>query len=199
MLGVAVASVLLRVGDLLQDETHDRWKSPELLRWVNDAATAIITRRPTANAKTISHSLTQGVKQSLPDGALALIDIPFNETAEVLVRATTAQLLRDADPNWRRGVPTDRVTHYLYDPAAPRDFWVYPPAAAGVFVELIYGAVPTTEAKENGYLQVPVEYLEAVVNYVCYRAHSKDIESAQGAVATAYYNAFTAALQEKTA
>ena len=71
-------------------------------------------------------------------------------------------------------------------------------AAAAERIESV-GALPdpVLEDNESGEFAIGLEYLEAVVNYVCYRARSKDAEDGQSGDAVAFYGAFEASLGAK--
>lgn len=192
-----------RVSDLLIDQDRERWTAEERIRWANEAMGAIMTRRPAAFARRIVHTLVAGSYQSLPDDSSLLFDVPRNIAADGVtsgrpIRRTDRQLLDDSDPNWPIGKPKAEVRQYVYDDRVPKAFYVFPPAIAGTKVELLDAALPADITSLAGTLGIGAEYLEAVVNYVCYRCNSKDSEYSNAAVATAFYQAFEASLGIKS-
>jgi hypothetical protein len=202
---IAVSKVLSRTDDLLLDEDRVRWLLAERLRWVNDSMGAILNRRPAAFSITEVHSLVAGTKQTIPDGGSVLLDVVRNiasngTTAGRVIRRTDRQLLDDADPDWHTKTAKAAIKNYTFDDRVPKVFYCYPPAIAGTKVEVMHAKLPTpvSEEGETGDIEIDGEYLEAVVNYVCYRCNLKDSEYASPAAAMAYYQAFEAALGVKS-
>lgn len=199
-----VADVLKRTDDLLTDADRVRWPVAERIRWMNEAMGAIMTRRPQAFAKVAVVPLAGGTLQEIPDDGSQLLDVVRNmgsgATPGRAIRRTDRQLLDDSAPDWHTAKPKAQIKHYTFDDRTPTHFYCYPPAVAGTHVELSYSRLPTplAETAENGTLDVGAEYLEAVVNYVCYRCNTKDSEYAAPVVATAFYQAFEASLGIKT-
>ena len=76
----------------------------------------------------------------------------------------------------------------------PKNFFVTPPAIAGTKVQAAYAAIPPEVTATTDTLDIALEYIDAVVNYACFRAKSKDSEYANAAEATAFYGAFNDAL-----
>ena len=192
-----------RVSDLLIDPNRERWSADERIRWANEAMGAIMTRRPAAFARRIVHTLVAGVYQDLPADSSVLLDVVRNMKADGItsgrpIRRTDRQLLDDSDPDWMTMRPKAEVRQYVYDDRVPKSFFVYPPVVAGTKVELQDAALPADITSMAGTLGIGAEYLEAVVNYVCYRCNSKDSEFANGAIAAAFYQAFEASLGMKT-
>lgn len=202
---VTVQVMLLSTDDLLLDKGRARWTVAERIRWGNEALGAILTRRPEALARRTVHALVAGTYQTIPEDGAVFLDITRNMAADGMtpgspVRRTDRQLLDDSDPNWHKAKAKAEIKHYTFDDRVPKVFYCYPPAIAGAKVELLDAALPepVAEDDENGDFQIGAEYLEAMINYVCYRCNSKDSEFANAQVATAFYQAFEAALGIKT-
>ncbi|HJV52786.1 MAG TPA: DUF6682 family protein [Noviherbaspirillum sp.] len=196
---IAVADVLARTDDLLMDADRVRWTAEERIRWINEAAGAILIRRPAARAMTVALPLSAGTLQAIPDNGVQFLDLVCNlaadgVTAGRVIRRTDRQLLDDADPDWHAAKPVATVKQYTFDDRMPKTFYVYPPAIAGTKVRLVHAELPPSVSASTDSFDLQPEYLGAVVNYVCYRANSKDSEFANGAVATAFYQAFEAEL-----
>lgn len=182
---------------VLVDETAEHWPETELLAWVNDGVVAIANARPDATNVTAAFTCASGTQQSLPAGASALLDVPRNVGGRA-VRQTKAALLDAQRPNWHQD--TAGVTrNYCYDPRTPRIFYVYPPAETGAQLEIKYKAAPAAVGA-GANLPVGDEYVPALIDYVLYRAFSKEAEvSANPARAALHKQAFDAALGVKTA
>jgi hypothetical protein len=61
----------------------------------------------------------------------------------------------------------------MFDPAAPKTFWVFPPAVAGQTVEVLYGAIPPDVAL-NQVIVIDDIYEQPLIDYILFRAYSKD-------------------------
>lgn len=204
-MALPVADVLKRTDDLLTDEDRVRWTVAERIRWANEAMGAILTRRPAAFASRVVLQLAEGTFQQLAASDSQLLDVVRNmgangTTPGKVIRRTDRQLLDDSDPDWQTAKSAAQIKHFTFDDRAPTIFYCYPPAKAGIQVEALVSRLPApvAETDEAASLDIGSEYLEAVVNYVCYRCNSKDSEFAAPAVATAFYQAFEAALGIKS-
>lgn len=199
---IAVQDIVDRVTDLLLDKDRGddeaRWTNAELFRWINDCRMAIITRRPQAGAVIETVSLVAGSLQTVPDGAVTFIDAIRNIGASNqpgrVIRRTDRQNLDDDDLYWHKGAQKGEISQFSFDDRIPRRFYVYPPAAADTKIEISYAKNPAEVTKLTDGLDFQPEYIDAVVNYVCYRAKSKDSQYANAGEASAFYGAFNDAL-----
>jgi hypothetical protein len=197
--GISVAGILARTDDILLDADRVRWPLDERLRWINEAAGAIIVRRPQARARTLVASLEGGSLQQLPDAGCQFLDMvrnvgPDGAIPGRAIRRTDRQLLDDTDPDWHAGTASSTVKHFTYDDRTPTCFYVYPPALAGTKVQIVISEMPPAVETGDDALDIQPQYLEPIVNYVCYRAKAKDSEYANAAEAGAFYAAFQDAL-----
>lgn len=198
-MGIAALDLIKRAAQIAQDESYVRWTEPEWLRWINDAAAAAIIIRPAARAVTNVLSLVQGTLQKLPGSAVQLLDVTRNMAADGvtpgrIVRRVDRQLLDDQNPDWHSTTPASKIKHYTFEERAPKQFYCYPPAIAGTKVEALYSELPPTVAQDSDTLDMGPEYLNALVNYMLYRALSKDSEYANGQIAAGFYQAFIDAI-----
>src|SRR3546814_40166 len=94
------------------------------------------------------------------------------------------------------------IQHYMYDPLDPKHYFVYPKApVSGWYVQLVYSSAPT-DAEDDDAKTIGIDdiYANALVDYVLYRAYSKDAQYAQNAsLAAAHYGVFANSLGVKTA
>lgn len=211
-MAVTVQSVIDRVQKTLQDTTGVRWPVvDELVLWVNDAQREIALLKPDASAKNTTITLAAGTKQEIPNDGNALLRVVRNMSAASnglgrrAVRIVQRDILDAQTPDWHNPTVTGDaahgtvVKHYIYDEQNPRNFYVYPgiSTANTVFAEIIYSANPTTVA-QNGNLDIPDIYANAVMNYVLYMAYMKDAEYAGNQQrAASHYQLFTASITGK--
>lgn len=195
---IRAGDVLSRAGFILNDEEFVRWTKVELFAWLNDTAAEIVLRRPAARAITSSVALVAGTYQSLPDGALLLIDIIRNVKADSSpgrpVRRIDRQLLDDQLPTWHEMRQADTVKHFTYDEATPTHFYVYPPAKAGTMVDIVRSEAPPAVADDDSMVALDIAYLSPLVAGVLYRAYAKDSEYANAGMSISWFQAFSEAL-----
>lgn len=203
---ISIASLLVRAGDLLQDVTNIRWTEDELLRWLNDGQRAIVLERPEATAVNTPVLLVAGTKQTLPALGLRLLDLPRNmgvggATPGRAIRLVQREVLDAQIPYWHSSTASVPVKHFMFDERNPRNYYVYPPVPVSppAYAEAIYSTAPT-DCTLNGNLNLDDIYGNVILDYVLYRAYSKDAEYAANAQrAVACYQVFAAALGIKDA
>lgn len=204
MATITVTQLLNRVSVILQDPTNVRWPQAELLDWVNDGQREIATYKPNAFVKNESKQLVTGTKQTLPADGVSLIDVVRNmgtngSTPGNAIRAVSREILDSQIPGWHASTAAATVKHFIYNPLDPKTFYVYPPQpnAAQNQVEMVYVASPT-DATLNSTITLDDIYLSALVNYVLFRAYSKDAEFAANVqLSQGYFAMFKGNLEGK--
>lgn len=205
-----VVDLISRAQTLLQDTTSVRWPAPELQNYVNDSYREIVNLRPDSNTEVGEFTCVEGARQVLTDtfaSALRVIEVIRNTaatSAKGAVRIVNRRMLDDQRRNWYAETPTVNIQHYMFDARLPKEFLVYPPAAAEARLEVIYASVPLahtlTEAQlvnaaTTEVIRIDDSYFNAMLDYVLYRAYSKDAEyTANAQRAVAHYQAFQSAL-----
>lgn len=211
---VQARDVLDRAQKQIQDETSIRWPLPELAMWLNDGAREIAIHKPSATARSVVLSLTTGTRQEIPAGDLQLLRVvrnlkpgstEGNRTGARAVRLVNRDVLDTQHPAWHDGgsVPfAAEVKHFVFDEADPRAFYVYPGNNGSGLVEALIAKAPVPIAETGTSLSsyavalpVPDVYANALLDYVLYRAYSKDASFAANAErAVQHYQAFAATL-----
>lgn len=197
-MAITAQSILQRVVTTLIDEGNVRWTVTELIRYLNDGQREIVTYRPDATATTASVALVAGARQTLPTTAYKLLDVIRNTSgAKSAVRKVDQKLLEAQLPDWQSGTGNVTVKHYMYDLRDIRVFYVYPPAAVGASLEMLFSAKPTDIGEQTsvqdvtGNISVLDLFANALQSYMLYRAFAKDAEYAgNAAMASAHYGAF---------
>lgn len=201
---ITAQSVVDKVQVILQDTTGVRWPDSELLDWLNDGQREIVLYKPNAFIKNLAVRMAAGTKQSLPADGVQLIDVVRNmgtngTTPGRAVRITMREVLDSQIPDWHSETPSSVVKHYVYSLLDPKNFYVYPPqpAAGQGHLEIVYGASPT-DTTLVGTITLDDIYQNVLVDYILYRAYSKDTEyAADQNRAAAHQNAYIAALTGK--
>lgn len=202
------AALLSRAAVILQDPTNIRWPQTELLDWLNDGQREIALFKPNVFVKNVNVQLAAGTKQSLPADGVSLVDVVRNmgtngSTPGAAIRVVTREILDAQVSGWHSSTANATVKHYVYTPLDPKTFYVYPPQPTGAGtqnnVEIIYVASPT-DATLVSTITIDDVYMTALLDYILFRAYTKDAEYANNAqLATAYYQQFQAILAGKAA
>ena len=211
-MAIAAQSLILRAVNLLQDTTSIRWPVNELVRWLNDGQREVIVYRPDAINTTGTMTLVAGTRQNLGSAGLTPVPAKLIEITRNLAASSTKQSVRLVPraildlqtPGWHALTGTVNILHYMFDPRDPKTFYVYPPATSAAQLEVMYSAHPTdiTEPADGalytavaGNITLPDIYAACLLDYVLYRAYSKDGEFGGNTQrAQMHYGAFTAAL-----
>ncbi len=202
---VTGTQILDKAETILQDTTNVRWPTAELLGWLNDGQREIVAFRPDAGNKIAQMSLVAGTKQSVPTDGYQLLDVVRNfdnagTTAGRAVRKVPQELLDAQVPDWHAATPTTTVLHFTYDPRIPRTFYVYPPSTGTTKLEILYSAAPANLAAAGDVISIDDIYANVLLDYVLYRAYSKDFELTGNQERAQYHYAkFEASLGRKAA
>lgn len=213
--------VMLRATTVLQDAGAVRWPATELLLWLNDAAREVALHKPNAVAETVEIQLSEGTWQTLPDEYISLIRVSRNlatsaqavggRTGGKAITPIVREILDAQMPGWQDPsvLPSSpQVNHIIQDMMDPRTFYVVPGNDGTGMIEAIVSKMPTEIDQPANPLDMdsytatvdlPDIYRNALVDYVLYRAFSKDMNLAgNGQRAAAHYQQFAQAIGLKT-
>lgn len=180
---ITAQSLIAQAQELLQDLTGTRWSATELVAHLNDGQRALVDLRPEEFAITAPLALVVGPKQTVPTACAKLLEIPRNTNGAV-IRPVERKQLDAIEPSWYTKPGAVTIQHTTVDAREPSRFYVYPPAALGASVDLVYAAYPTDiaaatgplAANVTGNLQCPDAYKNALLHWVLARAFMKDAE-----------------------
>ena len=200
-----VVDILDRAGIILQDNTNVRFPNEELLKFFNDAQKEVVLHRPDAKMVNTTFDCSTGSKQTLPSAALRLIEVVRNVGGRAVTQVQR-RILDETLPNWHEtAAGTNKIEHFVYDPADPKNFYVYPKAASGTHsLEIVFSSSPSEIAISNfssdtSVISVDDVYSNCFLDYVLYRSYQKDSEFAGNAQrAMMHYQSFATALGIKT-
>lgn len=215
MATIKVIEIISRVENVLQD-SGIRWPRTELQQWLNEAYLTIILARPDANAQTGTFSCVAGTRQRLNTvfpSALRVLDVIRNVAAtstKRVVRQIDRVILDDQKPTWHADTPVVNIQHFMFDPRLPKEFLVYPPATALAELEVAYTAPVASHALtetqldpanlDTTVINIDDLYAGAIVDWILYRAYSKDAEYGENQNrAMSALNAFNAQIGAKSA
>lgn len=210
MATVKVVDLLAKVQTLLQDTTGVRWPLLELQGWLNDGYRDTLTLRPDSNTLLGEFTCVAGPRQNITStfaDAERLISVLRNTAAtskKGAIALASRSSLDSALRNWYAETQSVDVELYMFDPRTPKEFLVYPPTTTAARLEVAYAQVPTPHTLTSVQLantataetiRIADGFANALLDYVLYRAYSKNTESTTNAAkAGAYFQSFQGAL-----
>ena len=180
-----LASVPLdQVAEVLQDESNVTWTDTQLIEWLNDANLTVALVRADASSEITTLKLAAGTtKQQLASGGLRLLAVIRNMGSDGLTPGDAIDLVergvKDAlDRGWHKADKSKVVDEYVFDDRAPVDFYVSPPTddTTDVYIELSQAIVPATVSASTDNLPLKDIYKPAILEWMLYRAFSRDSE-----------------------
>lgn len=186
MSSILASAIVDKAEIVLQDTTNVRWPQAELLGWLNDGQRAIVLAKPDACTVTTVVPCSQGTKQSIGSGdtarAIMLLKVTRNMGADGntpgrAIRIVSSEILDAQNPDWHSDTEDDEVIHYTYDPRVPKQWYCFPPNTGDGNVELTYSASPQDVAL-GAAISVDDIFETALLDYILYRAYSKDAKYA---------------------
>lgn len=200
---VTAQAIINKAVTQLVDVANVRWTRAELLAWLNDGLRQIVLMQPNATNTVVAVKLVAGTRQKIPTDGWLLLTANRNmgldgTTPGRAIRIISRELLDGFDANWHAATPSDVTKHYLYDLQDQLAFYVYPPSKGNNYIEINYSVQPADLTSESQVIPTFPIYQSALVDYILYRACSKDAEYAPGlALAQMYMTTFTAAVGGK--
>ena len=184
-----VGNILTRAKKILQEVTSNgtRWANTELLDWLNEVYAAICNIKPNASSVTAEITCALGTRQTIPEGGLRLLEVVRNITATgggLSVILTTRGAIDSTRRRWHGEPPAEEIEQYIFEEAAPRQFYVYPPAMATSKLEIIYSSVPSPHdqamAKDDAADKIRLDdsFAPVLLDYILSRAYAKDAQHA---------------------
>lgn len=219
-MAVLASDIFQRAGRVLQDAAFVRWTLPELLDWLNDGQREVVLNRPEANSQNIVMAMAAGTQQMLPSQYLALVRAVRNLKSGVespraggrIIKSVQREIMDAANPSWHdtdETLATKEVRHVIFSQDDPLTFYVYPPNDGTGFIEAVVSEEPDTiplpgSPNVIGSYTVAISiqpiYANALLDYILFRAYSKDAQYAPGiARAQAHYQLFANSLGIKMA
>jgi hypothetical protein len=198
------AEIMRRGSTTLVDPSAVRWTAQEMRDYINEGVRAIIAMKPNAASVTATLALASGTRQVLPVAYTVLARVMRNTVSGQAVTSLDDTVLLDQHiPGWRSAtvIPFHKdVTHIIQDPVDLRVYHVLPGNDGSGQIDVIVGQIPT-DIPLPGAPNVPANYItpvglpdiyqDALVNFLLYKAYSKDAASPNAqARATAHYTLF---------
>lgn len=199
---ITAGNLIDKAAVALFDTTNAEWSRSELLAHLNQGQRLIASLQPSSVATTANILTAIGSKQSVPSAGWMLLDVTRNMgisgSAPGYAVTTTSRKLLDAYvPNWNSAGSSAVTRNYMYDPQSPRQFYIYPPSLGTHYIEIVYAAVPADISSEATVITLSDAYEDALLNFMLFRAHSKDATFADPTRAQGYLSLFNMALNGK--
>lgn len=169
---VLVSEIIQKGRYLTMDVAGVRWDDNECIGWLNDGIKDALFHKPTAYVVNGAIPLVSGIRQSLPAGGLALLDITHNTSGNACTLISRTDLSHVA-PAWPTEPQVAAAEHYMTDPDDPKTFLVYPPNNGTGELQGRYSALPTALAATSDAIPLADEYSPVLLNYLLYRTWSK--------------------------
>lgn len=179
---ITAKSILQQVAKTLQDKGTVRWDAAELCEHFNHGQREIARLRPDQVSTSASVELVAGSVQSLPAEWFRAIKFKRNTTG--LKRAVTPFDRDEMDaqlPGWEGMSPSKEIRNVSYDPAEPRVFMVFPPAAVGASLDVVGARTPVpigeafaTLADVTGNMDLPDAMALPLKHFILAEAFEKD-------------------------
>ena len=186
----------------LQDVEGTRWPAAELVTYLHDGRLALLNVQPAEASVVVVFTPTDGARQNLPPDAMSLLDVVSNyEGRRRLMTPVVFADLGAASPNWFNQRPAVDLIHWMVLPSEPDHFYVYPPASTDARLELTYCRYPSAMpvpgtpvwTSASGDTGLEAKWSPALLDYVLYRAWSKDAEAGANAqLAASHLSTFIA-------
>lgn len=203
-MAIAVDNLVDRIRTTLQDIDTDtdkqRWSDAELIDYLNEGAKVVVLNKTDANTLFTTMQLSSGTEQSLPSGALQLIDVVCNMGTNGTTPGRTAPIIdkRKMDtstPTWHSDTAATAVKNIVYDKNQMDKFYVYPKSDGTNYIRLIYAAVPTVVAAGEN-ISINDKYETALFDWILFRAYLKDADFSPTAsqMSNKYFESFNTTL-----
>lgn len=180
------SDILCSVRVTLNDEKAERYTDAQLFKFLNEGIDEVRAARPSEAIECISVPLVEGIKQNVPDGFDFVEAIGVEgATADAGIGSTLDETMAKRfgknpckAPSGGGGTFTPSAARAVeYDPTG---FMVSPPAPAGVSSSIEVAVVANQRAETGPGDDLPLgrNYHAALIDYVLYKAHSIQAESA---------------------
>jgi hypothetical protein len=218
---IAAQNIIKDAQIILQDVAGRRWSVSELVGWLNAGLRELTMRSPMSTSKTVQLQLVAGTQQVLPDEYASILRVlrnvkPFGVGFKggASITAVSRELMDLQVPDWHNPDRTRAksvVRHIIDDPTEPQSFYVYPLHDGTGWIECMVARVipPVAPDQANGNKDsltnytalIPLNaiYQSALLDYLLYRAFSKDGDGGSAERAAAHLALFNAVVDRKLA
>lgn len=198
-MGTILASAIISKASIqLIDPTNVRWTQSELLGWLNSGQRQIAQVDPSAANSVAVVKLVAGARQTLPANGFMFFEAFRNMGTDGLtpgrtVRIATRETLDAYNRDWYSAAQSAVTQSYIFNSIDNKAYYVYPPSDGTNYLEINYAATPSDVALTDP-IGLPDIYENALLDYVLFRAFSKDTEGGNPALAQFHFQQFSSAI-----
>jgi len=180
-----VRKVARDLNDFEPGHEHVRWAEADLLEYLTDAIRVVVLLRADANSVTVPVLLSIGsTRQTVPADGARFLGIVRNmggdgQTPGLPVTAIAREDLDAANQDWHMDGFSGVIDHFVFDDTVPTVFYVSPPPAAGVYVDLSYARIPADIENTAAELPLNATWAEPLREYMMYRAYTRNDSSTE--------------------
>lgn len=202
-MGTTLASTLISRGrGILQDSdsTSYTWSDADLLSYLDDGQRDIVFLKPNAYIVNEVLQLVAGTKQTVHDGIGLIKLVRFmgtdGTTAGDVINFVPMEQANYQERTWHSATACATPEFYTYDENDPGYFYVYPPQPTSSmgYVEEVHIGLPATLDATTDAIVLNDIYQTPMLNYMLYRAYSRETDAQSGALADKYYNLYLRSL-----
>jgi hypothetical protein len=204
MTTITAKTIIDKASIQLLDTGNTRWTRAELLSWINDAQRQIVIMSPNATNKISVVKLNAGTRQAIPSDGWTLLEVVrYMGTTGTkpgrAIRLASREQIDSFNPDWHSDTPAAMPKHYIFDLQDQTAFFVYPPNTGTGYIEINYSPDPSDLVSESETIKLNNIFETVILDYVLYRACSKDAEYAPGIqLAAGYLSTFMSAMGQKS-
>lgn len=200
------SEIIKNVNYALNDVNNVKLSLQQKLDALNEALQALVSYRPDAASYTAMMLLVAGTRQTLPSDGVRLLKVIRNKGVSGLSDAGRAirkadMLVQDALlPDWHLTTGQTTISEYFYDPLAPKEFYVYPPAPVSpkIGIDISYVRVLPTITATTDIFPVDDYFAPAIQEWMLYSCWRGDDEQSQNySAAQVHLQTFFSLLQVK--
>ena len=175
---ITVQTIVDKVRADLVDADAVTWTDADLIEDMNEGIRALCTVKTDAYVLSEFVPLVAGIRQTLPEGSVALFGIDENEVSGRRVTPVDRELLDETAAFWPAGQQSTDVIHYCADPRNKVQFVVYPPNDGDGSVRVTRGALPDPVLISgiSGAWPINDQYEPAIVQYMFGAAYRRNTQ-----------------------
>lgn len=185
-MSVTVRKQLDSVKVSLQEDTDSSgifWSNEELVDNLNQAYDWLLGLNPEEFVTSSVFSCAAGTLQTLPDGAVSLVNIPRNnDGSKRSLRQIGLREINSLNRDWHDSPASTIQKYWIYDNRDRTHFYVWPPASAGSELQLITVGPVGDRHVENDYdngttkLHTDERFNQAIKHYILFLCYEKNSE-----------------------
>jgi hypothetical protein len=196
-MGTVLASTIIsRARGILNDtdSTSYTWSNADLLSYLNAAQRNIVFLKPETYIENEVVQLAAGTKQDVTDG-IGLIKLTRNmgtgSTPGAPIFLVPMEQFNYIVAGFHTATASATVEVYAYDKDDPAHYYVYPPQPSTPgYVEEIHIGLPSNLSETSDAIILADIYEDALLNYILYRAYSREVDQFSSQESQKYYGLY---------